>query len=506
MFFLQIMNPLRYMPNFTHLILRVSLVFLCASMYDFSVFASEKVEAYWGSFGERNGRIEGAFLKTADNGMFIGFDEESELGAFSSQVEWNSEGDFAFGGLAKFKDSDFLVPTVGVGRALAQGSDVILESGFADSDLRFESFVRTSAELEHYKLEGEIDGELYLVFGEDDLNYALFIDHSGSIFGGTLQSDEISGLLSFRSKKGDRFDFQTSPLSPRYVLADGRRGGLLQVVNEHQVEVDASSIYLSKVWNSQAKSSHSPQDGLHFIVEGEGSIRVEIVGELSIDIRSVFDWETLNSISIELYQLDENDEWRMLFPSLPLVRLKTPDESEFSISISGRLDATLPSGTYLTNLSNIFSLSAEIATQAQFSHSSDIYAVNGSTFYQRNSQNLDHHFGFELVGEGVAPALVRSVGPGLEYFDVSECTENPTLSIYRHGLKSWKNDDWALAENFENSLAMGDRLGAFPLSENSEDSALALSLGPGTYSVESRRNVDDTGFEIIELYLQTEPN
>jgi hypothetical protein len=53
---------------------------------------------------------------------------------------------------------------------------------------------------------------------------------------------------------------------------------------------------------------------------------------------------------------------------------------------------------------------------------------------------------------------------------------------------------------------MGDRLGAFPLSENSKDSALALSLGPGTYSVESRRNADDTGFEIIELYLQTEPN
>ena len=498
------MNPLRSAPNFTHLILRVPLVCLCTSMPDFSVFGSERVEAYWGSFGERSGRIEGAFLKTANSGIFIGFDEESELGAFSSQVDWNSEGDFVFGGLAKFKGSDFLVPTAGVGRALTEGTDVILESGFVDSDLRFESFVRTSAQLERYSLEGEIDGELYLVLGENDLSYALFIDHSGSIFGGTLQYDEISGLLSFRSQKGDRFEFQTSSLSPRYVLADGRRGGLLQVANENQVDVDTSSIYLRKAWNSYVKSSQSPQDGLHFIIEGEGSMPVEILAELSIDIRSVFDWETLNSISIELYQLDENNEWRMLFPSLPLMRSKNPDEPEFSLSFSGRLDATLPSGTYLANLSNIFSLSAEIATQAHFAHSNDIFVVNGSTFYHRDSRNLDHHFGFDLAGEGVIQALVRSVGPGLAYFDVSECTENPNLSVYQHGLKSWKNDDWAIAENFEKSSVMGNRLGAFPLSENSKDSALSLSLGPGSYSVESRRGTDDAGFEIIELYLQTE--
>lgn len=81
------MNPLRSAPNFTHLILQVPLVCLCTSMPDFSVFGSERVEAYWGSFGERSGQIEGVFLKTANSGIFIGFDEESELGAFSSQVD-----------------------------------------------------------------------------------------------------------------------------------------------------------------------------------------------------------------------------------------------------------------------------------------------------------------------------------------------------------------------------------------------------------------------------------
>ena len=84
------MNPVSYAPNFTHLILRVSLVCLCTSVPDFSVFGSERVEAYWGSFGERSGGVEGAFLKTASSGIFIGFDEESELGAFSPQVDWNS--------------------------------------------------------------------------------------------------------------------------------------------------------------------------------------------------------------------------------------------------------------------------------------------------------------------------------------------------------------------------------------------------------------------------------
>ena len=130
--------------------------------------------------------------------------------------------------------------------------------------------------------------------------------------------------------------------------------------------------------------------------------------------------------------------------------------------------------------------------------------INGSTFYHRDSQNLDHHFRFDLAGEGVIQALVKSVGRGLAYFDVLECTENPNLSVYQHGLKSWKNDDWAIAESFEKSSVMVNRLGAFPLSENSKDSALSLSLGPGSHSVESRRGTDDAGFEIIELHLQTE--
>lgn len=76
--------------------------------------------------------------------------------------------------------------------------------------------------------------------------------------------------------------------------------------------------------------------------------------------------------------------------------------------------------------------------------------------------NAGIFIGFDLAGEGVTHALVRSVGPGLAYFDVSECTENPNLPVYQHGLKSWKNDDWAIAENFEKSSVTGNRLGAFP--------------------------------------------
>ncbi|HAT60389.1 MAG TPA: hypothetical protein DCS60_06410 [Opitutae bacterium] len=67
------------------------------------------------------------------------------------------------------------------------------------------------------------------------------------------------------------------------------------------------------------------------------------------------------------------------------------------------------------------------------------------------------------------------MGLSLAYFDVSECTENPNLSVYQHVLKLWRNDDWAIAENFEKSSVMGNRLGVFPLSENIKDSALSLS-------------------------------
>ncbi len=468
--------------------------------------AGEKVEAYWGSFGERNGRIEGAFLKTGVSGLFIGFDEESEIGAFSSEVEWNAEGSFVFGGIAKFKGSSFLVPTSGGGRALVQDSGMLLESGFNDWDLRFESFVKSAAELDHYLLEGEIDGELYVVSGEGDMNYALFIDHAGSMMGGVLHLDEESGELYFRSKRGDRFDFLASYLPPRYVLADGRRGSLVPSSDQEQTYQESFPIRLSAVWSSFAKSSGNPADALHFIVEGEGELEVEITGSLAIDVRQVEDLEPLNSIAIELYQLDENDEWKMLFPSLPFQRHKTRERSEFKISMSGRLPTTLARGTYLAAYSNVSALSAEFETRAVFAPSSSIGAVNGSTFYQRGSQNLNHQFGFELEGEGMAQALVRSVGPGLEYFDISDCTKDPALSIYQQGLKSWQNEDWELSESSEQIASMGERLGAFPLPKGSKDSAVFLSIGPGYYGVESRRNSDDPGFEIIELYLLGEGN
>ncbi len=489
------------MPVLTHYFLRIAswLVLLCSTGQVGT--AGEKVEAYWGSFGERNGRIEGAFLKTANSGLFIGFDEESEIGAFSSEVEWNAEGSFVFGGVAKFKDSSFLVPTSGVGRALDQSSGMLLESGFSDSDLRFESFVRSEAVLDNYYLEGEVDGELYVVTGDGDLNYALFIDHSGSMMGGRLQLEEASGELYFRSKRGDRFEFRASHLSPRYVLADGRRGGLLQRSGQEQTHQEPSPIRLSAVWNSFAKISGYPADSLHFIVEGEGEIEVEITADLSIDVRQVKGLERLNSIAIELYQLDEKDEWKMLFPSLPFQRHKSQERSEFEISMSGKLPTTLARGTYLVAFSNVSTLSAEFKTRAIFAPSPSIGAVNGSTFYQRGSQSIDHRFGFELVGEGMAQALVRGVGPGLEYFDISECTKDPSLSIYQRGLKSWQNEDWELSENSEQTVSIGERFGAFPLPKGSKDSAICLSIGSGTYGVESRRNSEDPGFEIIELYL-----
>jgi len=383
---------------------------------------------------------------------------------------------------------------------------MLLESGFSDSDLRFESFVRSAAELDHYFLEGEIDGELYVVSGDGDLNYALFIDHAGSMMGGVLHSDEISGELYFRSKRGDRFEFRASDLSPRYVLADGRRGSLLPRSSQEQPHQESSPIRLSAVWNSFTKSSGNPADALHFIVEGEGDLEVEITASLAIDIREIADLEPLNSVVIELYRLDENDEWQMLFPSLPLQRHKTLERNEFENSMKGRLPTALARGTYLAVFANVSAFSAEFETRAVFAPSPSIGAVNGSTFYQRGSQNLDHQFGFELGGKGMAQALIRSVGPGLEYFDILECTKDPALSVYQRGLKSWQNEDWELSESSEQIAGMEEHFGAFPLPKGSKDSAVFLSIGPGSYGVESRRNSEDPGFEIIELYLLGEAN
>ncbi len=70
---------------------------------------------------------------------------------------------------------------------------------------------------------------------------------------------------------------------------------------------------------------------------------------------------------------------------MTLILSKNPDEPEFSLSLSGRLDDMLPGDTYLANLSNIYFQLGRRCFRHVFAHSNDIFVLRVSTYYSGDS-------------------------------------------------------------------------------------------------------------------------
>jgi uncharacterized delta-60 repeat protein len=110
--------------------------------------------------------------------------------------------------------------------------------------------------------------------------------------------------------------------------------------------------------------------------------------------------------------------------------------------------------------------------------------------------------GFVIAGEGSLEMLVRTVGPSLKSFGLSDLLPDPSFVLARKDGGTWTNvgtnDDWS------SSIApVFGRLGAFPLPEQSLDAALVAELPAGVYSVVAGDDAQRTGLAIVELYSGT---
>lgn len=103
--------------------------------------------------------------------------------------------------------------------------------------------------------------------------------------------------------------------------------------------------------------------------------------------------------------------------------------------------------------------------------------------------------GFVVTGSVGKTLLIRSVGPTLAGFGVPGTLTNPKLEIYKEGVKISENDDWAAALS-----AVFTSVGAFPLTSNSGDSALLLTLPPGQYTAQVSGVANGTGEALVEVY------
>jgi hypothetical protein len=108
--------------------------------------------------------------------------------------------------------------------------------------------------------------------------------------------------------------------------------------------------------------------------------------------------------------------------------------------------------------------------------------------------------GLVIAGSGPLQILIRAVGPGLAQFGVSSVLARPTISIYAGQEIIRSNTGWT-AGGLKGDIAGAARLaGAFPLGENSADSALLLPLMPGIYTILVAGLNGSAGEVLVEVY------
>jgi len=105
--------------------------------------------------------------------------------------------------------------------------------------------------------------------------------------------------------------------------------------------------------------------------------------------------------------------------------------------------------------------------------------------------------GFVLAGTGTKQLLIRAVGPGLAVFGVTGVLADPLLQVVNSaGTTVAANDNWdfTLASTFA-------QVAAFPLTPNSRDAALLVTLPAGaSYTVQVSGVNNGTGEALIEVY------
>ncbi|MEN9633712.1 MAG: hypothetical protein RL077_2116 [Verrucomicrobiota bacterium] len=108
--------------------------------------------------------------------------------------------------------------------------------------------------------------------------------------------------------------------------------------------------------------------------------------------------------------------------------------------------------------------------------------------------------GLVIGGTTAKRVLVRAVGPTLAAFAVSGSLADPTLTLFRGTTALATNDNWQ--EQPESATVANAALasGAFALPNGSKDSAVVLTLAPGSYTFRVAGVGGTTGIALVEVY------
>ena len=108
--------------------------------------------------------------------------------------------------------------------------------------------------------------------------------------------------------------------------------------------------------------------------------------------------------------------------------------------------------------------------------------------------------GFVIDGNLPRRFLIRSVGTGLEPYDVEGVVPDTQLKLFRGDQLYASNDDWDTGGEKADLLEVFYQVGAFNLAEGSGDSSLSVWLEPGIYSAIVSSVTGETGIALVEFY------
>ena len=109
--------------------------------------------------------------------------------------------------------------------------------------------------------------------------------------------------------------------------------------------------------------------------------------------------------------------------------------------------------------------------------------------------------GIVIAGTVSKKLLIRGIGPTLATFGVQGPLPNPVLTVIgASGVTVASNDDWGSANNPAEIITTSAAVGAFALPTLSKDSALLVTLSPGSYTALVSGANDTTGIALVEVY------
>jgi hypothetical protein len=110
--------------------------------------------------------------------------------------------------------------------------------------------------------------------------------------------------------------------------------------------------------------------------------------------------------------------------------------------------------------------------------------------------------GFVIEGSQAKTVLIRASGPALAPapFSVSGVLPDPVLALFSGSTQIATNTGWGTAANAADIMTTAAAAGAFPWTSGSADSAILITLQPGSYTAQVSGASGDSGVALVEVY------